>query len=533
MPSPVAPADVSGPATDRLPDGWQRGPFMQVFVRGYQDSDGDGVGDLRGLASRLDHLQSLGVRGIWLMPITPSADRDHGYATTDYRSVEPQYGTLADLDRLVREARRRGMGIVIDYVLNHASAEHPAFVSARRGPGAPFRDWFVWSDERPEGWFIWDKVPWYWTAGEPWRFTGAARDLPAPPAGVRGFYFGTFGAHMPDFDMRNPAVVAYHRDAMAFWLDRGLGGFRLDATPHLIENGARDWNDQPESRALTRALIDPLLRRGDRYVVCEATSKPEEWAAPDVCTASFAFGLNDELMQAARGEPGAVARVARRWATLPPTMATFLANHDRFGGRRLADQLRGDASGLRLAAASLLLGPGTPFLYYGEEIGMAGSPCPDGRDDCGDPPLRGPMSWTADPRTAGFSTTTPFRPPSRNVGDANVAAAERDPASLLATYRSLAALRHARVSLGAGRTVRAWDDGPLLLLERAAAGGTERTLVALNYGRDAVQASVAGLRPGARLRRLDGGPSAPRPVDAGGAASVPVPARGWSVWSVE
>ena len=239
-----------------LPEHWQHGAFMEIFVRAYADSDGDGVGDLRGLTARLDYLQDLGIRGIWLMPVTKSADRDHGYATTDFRAIEPDYGTLADFDELLRQAHRRGIGIVMDYVVNHAAAEHPAFVGARSDPKSPWRDWFVWSEAMPTGWDIWGKNPWYHTASEPWLFKGEPADLPKPPPGARGFYFGTFGPHMPDFNLQHPAAWRYHLDSLRFWLNRGLDGFRLDATPHLVEKDAKDWNDQPESRALTRQLQD-------------------------------------------------------------------------------------------------------------------------------------------------------------------------------------------------------------------------------------------------------------------------------------
>jgi alpha-amylase len=172
-------------AGSALPEGWQHGAFMEIFVRSYADSDGDGIGDLRGLTSRLDHLQRLGVRGIWLMPITANADGDHGYATTDFRRIAPEYGTLADFDELIRQAHARGIGVIMDYVINHAASEHPMFVQARRGPQAPWRDWFVWRDTAPTGWDIWGKNPWYHTPSQPWRLDVEPKDLPAPPPGSR------------------------------------------------------------------------------------------------------------------------------------------------------------------------------------------------------------------------------------------------------------------------------------------------------------------------------------------------------------
>lgn len=475
-----------------LPEHWHRGAFIEVFVRAYQDSDGDGIGDLRGLIARLDYLQDLGVRGIWLMPVTRSADGDHGYATTDYRAIEPAYGTLADFDELLAQAHRRGIGVIVDYVINHAAAEHPMFVSARRGPGAPFRDWFVWSDERPQGWFIWDKDPWYHAASEPWRFRGPARDLPAPDPQARGFYFGTFGPHMPDFDFRNPAVRAYHLDSLRFWLNRGLDGFRLDAVPHLVENDAVRWNDQPESRALTREIVQAVHRYPRRTVVCEATSKPEDWGDPAVCGGAFAFGYVHHFVGAALGRPESVQALAEYFRSRPATMATFVSNHDIFAGRRLWDQVAGDERAYRLAAAGYLLQPGTPFIYYGEEIGQAGV-----HTLPGDLPLRGPMSWTADPVTAGFTLGHPFRPVAPNVATHNVAAQRTDPGSLLNFYRAMLALRNTRPSIARGSFSQATADGLVLAFERRL--DDERTLVAINYGATAttldVTATIAGARP--------------------------------------
>lgn len=277
-PAPVPPVDLS-PVTAQtsaspLPDGWEHGAFMEIFVRGYQDSDGDGIGDLRGLISRLDYLQALGVKGLWLMPIQASADHDHGYATVDYRRIEPQYGTLEDFDTLIREAHRRGIGVVMDYILNHSARQHPLFTAAQSTPDSPWRDWFVWSDaplKDLKAWTIFDQTPWYLPEG----------------ARTRSRYFATFGRDMPDFNMRNPAVVRYHEDSLRFWLNRGLDGYRLDAVPHLIENNARDWNDQPESRVLTGAFTRLIKSYPRRHVVCEATAEPTVYAHPDICGSAF------------------------------------------------------------------------------------------------------------------------------------------------------------------------------------------------------------------------------------------------------
>ena len=489
-----------------LPEGWEHGAFMEVFVRAFRDSDGDGIGDLRGLTQSLDYLQELGVRGLWLMPITRNADGDHGYATTDYRAIAPEYGTLADFDELLRQAHRRGIGVIMDYVINHSAAQHPMFADALQGPGHAFHDWYVWSEDAPQGWDIWGKNPWYHAASEPWRFEGDIKDLPVPPAGSKGWYFGTFGPHMPDFNFRNPAVVAYHLSSLRFWLNRGLDGFRLDAVPHLIENSARDWNDQPESRALTKQLQDLIRSYGHRTVVCEATAEPQAYGDPAVCGGAFAFGYVHHIVQAARGEAASVQQVATYYRQASPTMATFLSNHDIFAGRRLCDQLDGDVARYRLAAATYLMQPGTPFIYYGEEIGQAGVPGLQG-----DLPIRSPYSWTADPATAGFTGGRPFRPVAPNAATHNAQAERADPASLYAFYRAMLALRNTRPSVARGSFEGSWAEGLVAGWQRRQ--GDERTLVLVNSGSSATETAVPALPPGARLRAL-------WPADADGAQAA-------------
>ena len=511
-------------AVEPLPDGWHHGAFIEIFVRGYQDSDGDGIGDLRGLTQRLDYLRDLGVRGIWLMPITRNADGDHGYATTDYRSVDPAYGTLEDFDTLVREARRRGIGVIMDYMVNHSAADHPLFVAARSSRSSRFRDWFVWSQSLPSGWDIWGKNPWYHVASEPWTFKGEAKDLPAPPAGARDFYFGTFGPHMPDFNLRRPEVVDYHLDSLRFWLNRGLAGFRLDAVPHMIENDAVRWNDQPESRALGRRMQDVVKSYPSRYVVCEATAEPQAWGAPEVCGGAFAFGLERHFAQAATGSAASVREIARYYTNASPTMATFASNHDIFAGPRLWDQVAGDSARYKLAAAGYLLLPGTPFIYYGEEVGQAGIP-----GLRGDFPLRGPMSWTAD---GGFTTGQPFRPPAPNRATHNAAAQAADPGSMLNFYKAMIALRNSRPSIARGSYEHPMAEGLLLGFQRAL--GSERTVVLVNYGTEPALAALPGLAAGARLRTLYPQAAAEPPAaGADGRAMVEVAPQSVRVLAVE
>ena len=474
------PADALAPVPERprpsaLPEGWQHGAFMEIFVRSWKDSDGDGIGDLRGLTQTLDTLQQLGIRGLWLMPVTRSADGDHGYATTHYRDIEPAYGTLADFDELLRQAHARGIGVIMDYVVNHSADRHPFFAQALRDPKSPFRAWYEWRNAKPEGWDIWGKDPWFSTAA--------------------GSYLGTFGADMPDFNLRHAPAVAYHQDSLRFWLNRGLDGFRLDAVPHLIENNARDWNDQPESRRLTAELVRGVHRYPGRYVVCEATAEPRDYAQPQLCGGAFAFGLEKDLAPAARGDAEAIARVAAFYRTAPHTLASFVSNHDQFAGRRLWDQVAGDERAYRLAAATYLLLPGTPFIYYGEEIGMAGA-----KGLSGDPAIRGPYSWTGEPERAGFSTARPYRALASNQATHHLQAQLRDPASLWHFYKNVLQLRNSRVSIARGSYEWPQAEGQRMAFQRR--HGHEHTLVAFNYGREAAPLVLQGVQPGQRLRVL-------------------------------
>jgi glycosidase len=481
---PVAPAarpatPATKPAAARgargalapLPRDWQRGAFIEVYVRAWRDSDGDGIGDLRGLTASLDYLQALGVRGIWLMPITASQDHDHGYATRDYRAIEPAYGSLADFDALLRAAHARGIGVIMDYVVNHSAAEHPYFQQALKDRNSPYRSWYVWRDVAPTGWKVWDKDPWNRTP------TGA--------------YLSVFSPTMPDFDFHEPKVMAFHQRNLRFWLDRGIDGFRFDAVAHLVENGPQAWRDQPENKPLVRALRKTIQAYPNRFLVCEVTRDERAFALPDVCGNAFAFSRSGDFIAAARGDAEAVRKLADDFRGAPPGLASMLANHDRFAGDRVWDQLGGDLPRYKLAAASYLLQPGTPFIYYGEEIGMAQAALP------GDRALRTPMSWNADPRTAGFTTGTPFRELSANRATQNVAAEEARPDGLLAWYRALLRLRNAHPALSVGDWTAPRVAGRVLAYQRRA--GKERALVVLNYG-DATSFDLEGLPARTRYR---------------------------------
>ena len=447
-----------------LPEGWHNGAFMQVFVRSYQDSNGDGIGDLKGLIARLDYLKDLGVRGLWLMPIHPSQDGDHGYSVKDYRQVDPAFGTLADLDALIAAAASRGIGVILDYVINHSAAEHPAFINARAAKDNAFRHWYVWQDSAPLNWTVFN--------GNPWR------------QDATGWYYAPFWHQMPDWNLRTPAVESWHHDNLRFWLNRGIAGFRFDAVGLLIENGPQAYNIQPDSRAFMQRVNTVLSGYGRRFMVCESPDDSQGFA--NACGSAFGFDLNGRILGAARGNTQDIEAVRRYFLTAPPGTATFLANHDEFAGNRIWNQLAGDTQAYKLAAATYLLLPGTPFIYYGEEIGMAAS-----ATLTGDPKLRTPMSWTGDTARAGFTTGLPYRGLSANVATQNVQSQQSQADSLLNFYKSMIGLRNTRLSIARGGYDKPFVQGSVLGYTRTL--GQERTLVLINYGAQPARLTITDL----------------------------------------
>ena len=509
-PAPGLPAvDVSSvTASDpgsALPAGWQHGAFMEVFVRSYQDSNGDGIGDLRGLTSRLDYLHDLGVRGLWLMPITASEDHDHGYAVSDYRNIEADYGTLADFDELVKQAHARGIGIIVDYVMNHSSAQNPLFVNSAAAASNAYRDWYVWQPTDPGTWNIYGGDPWHQAAS--------------------GWYFGSFWDQMPDWNLTNPAVVAYHHDNQRFWLNRGADGFRFDAVGDFVEHGPSAWSDQPEDYTLMHDVRTLLDGYAQRYLVCEATVDPRGFGNASACGGAFAFDLNGSLIYAAQGDTTAIHAVATYFQTAPSGMATMLSNHDSFAGQRAADQLGGNVAKMALAAGTYLLLPGTPFIYYGEEVGMRGS-----NKLSGDPSLRTPMSWTSDATNAGFSTATPYRLLSTNSTTSNVAAEISDPNSVLSFYKAILALRNGRPSLLSGTYESPVANGTVMSFQRAS--GTQRTLVVINYAAASANVDVAALPTGATLTALYPADGSTATVGSDGVAHLALAAQQVRVFDV-
>lgn len=478
---------------------WNDRVFYEVFIRSFQDSDGDGIGDIQGLIDRLDYLNDgdpgtsddLGVTGIWLMP-PAQAHSYHGYDVTNYYAVEPDYGALGDMRRLVAEARKRGIAVIVDMVLNHSSSRHPWFASSRMGE-QPYANWYIWRDEDPGYRGPWGAPAWH-------------------QAGDR-YYYGVFWDGMPDFNYDNPAVTREMRDIATFWLDEvGVDGFRLDAIKHIIEVGERQENT-PESRAWLSAYEAHLEAvKPNSFTVGEIFNGPSfivaRYVQERAIDVGFDFKLADEMISAAqRGSNRDIQRAHRNALRDYPAgqFATFLTNHDQ---DRLANRLRFDVGANKVAASLLLTGPGVPFLYYGEEIGMVGAK-PDER-------LRTPMHWDSS-RLAGFTQAGEAWQPLQdadNIASANVAAQTGASDSLLSHYRRLIHLRNGNSALrrGALIAVDSSDRGIYAFLRH---DQTQTLLVIINLADE----SIAGFSLALERSELD--LSAPALIFGDGEVAAP------------
>ena len=434
---------------------WKEAVFYEIFVRSFSDSNGDGIGDFNGIAEKLDYLQNLGVDALWLMPIQPSPSY-HGYDVINYFNVNPEYGSMADFQRLLDEVHKRGMHLIIDMVLNHTSSQSPWFVDANNNPQSPYRDWYLWSDTIPS------------TNGADWR------------AGLHGYYFGIFSDGMPDLNYTNPDVTAEMEKVVRFWLTTvGVDGFRLDAVKDLIEEGRKIENTTSTHAWLKGFYTFYKAINPEAYTVGEVYGADASLAKTytgDQVDEVFEFELASGFVNSALG--GAASGVNSALTFMLQDMpgglfATFLTNHDQ---NRVMSTLNGNVNQARLAAALMLTAPGTPFIYYGEEIGMQGRK-PD--ED-----IRLPMQWSADPN-AGFTTGTPWRAPGADYPQVNVAAEANDPNSLLSFYKTMISLRHAHSALrdGALALVASGSPGVYSILR---SDGNETLLVLINLTKAAV-----------------------------------------------
>lgn len=445
---------------------WNDRVFYEIFVRSFYDSNGDGIGDLRGVIEKLDYLNDgnpattddLGVTGIWLMPVMQSPSY-HGYDVMDYWNIEEDYGTTQDFLDLVAAAHERGIAVIIDMVLNHTSNEHPWFQAALQGDPT-YQDFYIWADQPPAYLSPWGSTVWH-------------------PGGGR-YYYGLFWAGMPDLNYDNPAVTVEMYDVLWYWLDdMGVDGFRLDAIRHLIEDGAVQQNT-PETitwlegfHAFVHSIEPDMLTVGEIWDATQAISP----YVPDKVDIAFEFPLASATLNAAR--VGLSIPLESQLETVldlypPGQYATFLTNHDQ---NRVMSELQGDIDAAKAAASILLTSPGVPFIYYGEEVGMVGEK-PDER-------IRTPMQWDDSLATAGFSAAMPWQRVQTGYKTFNVAAMTDDPGSLLSHYRSLIHLRNAHPALrsNAIQLVTSSDRGIYACL-RYAEG--EALLVVVNLSREAI-----------------------------------------------
>jgi maltose alpha-D-glucosyltransferase / alpha-amylase len=456
-------------------DRWyQQAVVYCVDVDTFQDSNGDGIGDFRGLIGRLDYLARLGVTCLWLHPIHPTPEKDDGYDATDFYNVDPRFGTLGDFAELLRAAENLGIKVIIDLVVNHVSEQHPWFQSARSDPQSPYRDWFVWSDEEPP-----DRKQGMVFPGEQdetWTYDRTAK----------AWYYHRFYKFQPDLNMANPAVREEVKKVIGFWLQLGVAGFRMDAVPFIIElTEPGNPNSPKDFEFLTELRQYVQWRRADAVLLAEANVEPAQLVdyfadaggSNNRIHMLFDFMLNGRLMLAlARHDPEPIVDALRDTPVLPPggQWATFLRNHDEvdlsrltaeqrnevydeFGPdenmrlydrgirRRLAPMLGNDRRRVQLAYALQFSLRGTPVLRYGEEIGMGENLSLPGRNA-----IRTPMQWSDLPN-AGFSTASAdrLRRPVVSEGDfgypsVNVTLQRHDPTSLLSWFeRMIHTLREA------------------------------------------------------------------------------------------
>jgi alpha-glucosidase len=444
---------------------WKRGIIYQIYPRSFLDTNGDGVGDLKGITARLDYLQWLGVNAIWISPIFLSPMADFGYDIADYCAIDPVFGTIGDFEELADETHRRGLKIILDFVPNHTSDQHAWFRESRVSRDNPKRDWYIWRDPAPDG-----GPPNNWISnfgGSAWEFDAATGQ----------YYYHAFLKEQPDLNWRNPDVRAAMGDVLRFWLDRGVDGFRVDVIWHLMKDAEFRDNpvnpayqptqaeierflqhysaDQPEVHDVIREMRAVLDEYGDRVLIGEIYLPLERLVAyygEELSGAHLPF--NFQLLHAEWSARSLQALICEYEATLPeggwPNWV--LGNHDR---PRIASRV-GDAQA-RIAAMLLLTLRGTPTMYYGDEIGMRNTPIPPeavqdpweknepglglGRD-----PARTPMQWDAS-ANAGFATVRPWLPVAPDYQTANIATLREASDSILTLYRKLIDLRQGNEAL--------------------------------------------------------------------------------------
>src|SRR4051794_3434639 len=478
---------------DQVSDQWRKNAVIYCLdAETFLDTNGDGVGDLDGVAHQIDYLAGLGVTCLWLMPFQPTPNRDDGYDVADFYGVDPRLGTLGDFVELVRTATNRGLRVIVDLVLNHTSDEHPWFKEARASRDSPRRDWYVWRDEpsdQPAG----------------LAFPGTENSNWALDEGSGQYYLHRFYSFQPDLDVGNEQVREEIARIMGYWLALGVAGFRLDAVPALLETAglpAEEAAAAGDTRAWLRDLRTFVTRRrGDALMLGEVNVDPQQLSQyfgdhGDMLQMEFAFLLNQHLWLAlARGEAEPLEMLIRTLPALSPdsSWATFLRNHDEltldkltagqreevfaaFGPdpgmqlyghglrRRTASMLGGDGARLRMAWSLLFTLPGTPIVFYGDEIGMSENLAIDDRYA-----VRTPMQCSADAHGGFTKAAEPVRPlPGGAFGPehVNVHDQRRDADSLLRFMQRLMLARRGRPEFGWGAVTLVETDAPSLLCHR-------------------------------------------------------------------
>jgi len=452
---------------------WQHAVFYEIYPRSFADSNNDGVGDLNGIASKLDYLKDLGVDAIWITPCFPSPQVDFGYDVSDYENIDPMYGTLANFDTLQVEASKRGIHIILDFVMNHTSDQHKWFLDSKSSRTAPKRDWYIWRDGKGPG-----KPPNNWIS----TFGGSAWTLDPT---TNQYYYHFFYAQQPDLNWRNPAVKNAMFDVTRWWYDRGVVGFRLDAVDTLFEDPKlKDNPVLPGTNKLGDPNMDNVYNtklpevhdvlRGLRKVADDhnAVLIGETWTKDVSELKRYYGGHNNELqmpmdLMFARVDKLSPLEFRRQiaavdsaggWPVFVISNHDIVRSYDRYG-----DGQHNDAIAKVMAAFYLTL-RGTPIMYYGEEIGMTNND-PTRREDVKDPigrtgwpqekgrdGERTPMQWNAE-ENAGFTKGTPWLPVSPSYTTHNVATELDDPSSILQTYRQILSLRHTNPALLEGAYV--------------------------------------------------------------------------------
>ena len=544
-------APITLPGLTRDPQWHRRSVFYEVMVRSFMDSNGDGTGDLGGLIQKLDYLQWLGIDALWLPPFFQSPLRDGGYDVSDYNSVLPEFGTIEEFRELVTKAHERNMRIVIDLVINHTSDQHPWFQASREDPEGPYGDYYVWSDTDDKYNDV--RIIFVDTEESNWAFDPIRRQ----------FYWHRFFSHQPDLNFENPKVHDEIFDVVRFWADLGVDGFRLDAIPYLYETDGGSGESEPETHQFVAKLREMVDREyPGRILIAEANQWPSEVAAffgtddePE-CHMAFDFPVMPRIFYALRSQQA--TELQRQMAEETPApegsaWGVFLRNHDEltlemvseeyrqamYGWyaydprmranigirRRLAPLLDNARAELELAHALLFSLPGSPFLYYGDEIGMGDNIWLPDRDSS-----RTPMQWTPD-RNAGFSHADPgklYLPVVQSLvyhyNQINVESQLAQSRSLLHWIRNVIHVRKAHPTFGLGtmRVLETDNESVLAFVREYRGTGThlgdaaERILCVFSFAHNPVSATITatGLE-GAQLRDLFGGAPFPSVNDDG------------------